>query len=66
MKREPISKRLYLEVNTPTKSIFRGFADSVIVPIEDGMVGILPGHVNTLARVVPGIIKAKSGIEQFS
>lgn len=61
MKREPISKRLYLEVNTPTKSIFRGFADSVIVPIEDGMVGILPGHVNTLARVVPGIIKAKSG-----
>ncbi|ACI19126.1 ATP synthase F1 subunit epsilon [Dictyoglomus thermophilum] len=61
MKRETSSKRLYLELSTPTKMVFRGFVDGVSVPIEDGMVGILPGHVNTLARVVPGIIKAKSG-----
>lgn len=61
MKREPTSKKLYLEVNTPMKSVFRGFVDSVSVPLEDGMMGILPGHVNTLARIMPGIIKARSG-----
>lgn len=61
MKRETSTKRLYLELSTPTKMVFRGFVDGVSVPIEDGMVGILPGHVNTLARVVPGIIKAKIG-----
>lgn len=61
MKRETSTKRLYLELTTPTKVVFRGFVDGISVPIEDGMMGVLPGHVNTLARVVPGIIKAKSG-----
>lgn len=60
MKREVENKRLYLEISTPMKSVFRGFVDSVNVPIEDGMIGILPGHVNTLARILPGILWAKS------
>ncbi|MGB9810964.1 MAG: ATP synthase F1 subunit epsilon [Dictyoglomus turgidum] len=65
MKKESTSKRLYLEVNTPMKSVFRGFVDAVSIPLEDGMIGILPGHVNTLARVMPGIIKARSGDKEI-
>lgn len=60
MKREIENRRLYLEISTPMKSVFRGLVDSVDVPLEDGMIGILPGHVNTLARIVPGILWAKS------
>lgn len=59
MKREE-GRRLYLEISTPTKSLFRGFVNSVNVPIEDGMLGILPGHINTLARITSGILWARS------
>ncbi|HPU44459.1 MAG TPA: ATP synthase F1 subunit epsilon [Dictyoglomaceae bacterium] len=53
-------KKIFLEINTPTKALYTGFVISIILPVEDGMIGVLPGHVNLLARIVPGILLAKT------
>ena len=53
-------KKIFLEINIPTKAIYTGFILSIILPVEDGMIGILPGHVNLLARIVPGVLLAKT------
>lgn len=58
--KEDVKKEIYLEIVTPVKVIYRGYVNSVILPVEDGMIGILPRHVNTLARIVPGILIAKT------
>jgi len=53
-------KKIFLEINIPTKALYTGFVLSIILPVEDGMIGILPGHVNLLARIVPGVLLAKT------
>uniref|UniRef100_A0A7C3MRU3 ATP synthase epsilon chain n=1 Tax=Dictyoglomus thermophilum TaxID=14 RepID=A0A7C3MRU3_DICTH len=58
--KEDVKKEVYLEIVTPVKVIYRGYVNSIIVPVEDGMIGILPRHVNTLARIIPGILISKT------
>lgn len=53
-------KLLHLEVTTPDKIVFKGDVSYIVVPVEDGMWGILPGHINTLAHLTIGVMKVVS------
>ncbi|MGB9856871.1 MAG: ATP synthase F1 subunit epsilon [Dictyoglomaceae bacterium] len=56
-----MNKRLlHLELATPDKIIFKGEVSYIVVPVEDGMWGILPGHINTLAHLTIGVMKVVS------
>lgn len=50
-------KFLHLELTTPDKVIFKGDVSYIVVPVEDGLLGILPGHINSLAHLTIGVMK---------
>jgi len=56
--------KLYLEIITPEKIVFKSEADEVIAPTVSGQIGILPNHVGLLTKIVPGEIIIKKGSEQ--
>jgi F-type H+-transporting ATPase subunit epsilon len=43
-------------VISPEASMFDGDADSVVVPIYDGQMGILPGHAPFMAPLGKGLL----------
>jgi F-type H+-transporting ATPase subunit epsilon len=43
-------------VISPDASMFDGDADSVVVPIYDGQMGILPGHAPFMAPLGKGLL----------
>jgi F-type H+-transporting ATPase subunit epsilon len=43
-------------VISPEASMFDGDADSVVVPIYDGQMGILPGHAPFMAPLGKGVL----------
>lgn len=45
---------LHLEIVTPESKTFEGEVDSVVVPTQEGEIGILPDHVGLLAQLEPG------------
>lgn len=52
---------MYLEVITPEKTILKEDVDEVLVPTQQGQIGILPHHTNLVTELVHGemIIKTK-------
>jgi F-type H+-transporting ATPase subunit epsilon len=46
-------------VISPEASMFDGDADSVVVPIYDGQMGILPGHAPFMAPLGTGVLTVK-------
>jgi F-type H+-transporting ATPase subunit epsilon len=48
---------LTLEIVTPERRVFRGTAESVVIPTTTGEIGILPGHVPLLTQVVAGELR---------
>ncbi len=50
---------LKLKINTPEGVIYEWKVKEVVVPTEDGMIGILPGHIPLVSVVKPGILKFK-------
>jgi F-type H+-transporting ATPase subunit epsilon len=48
---------LTLEIVTPERRVYRGTAESVIIPTKSGEIGILPGHVPLLTQVVAGELR---------
>ncbi len=57
---------ILLEIITPEKVIYSDKVSEVIVPTENGQLGILPEHVGLFAKVVPGeLIIKKGGSEQI-
>ncbi|MFH1996076.1 MAG: hypothetical protein ABIJ27_03650 [Candidatus Omnitrophota bacterium] len=45
-----------IEIRTPSKLIFQGKAESVILPGEVGVFEVLPFHKRLLARLVKGSV----------
>jgi F-type H+-transporting ATPase subunit epsilon len=43
-------------VISPDASMFDGEADSVVVPVYDGQMGILPGHAPFMAPLGKGVL----------
>jgi len=48
---------LTLEIVTPERRVFRGTAESVLIPTTSGEIGILPGHIPLLTQVVAGEVR---------
>lgn len=58
--------QLQLKIVTPEREIFNDSVDMVIAPSSEGEIGILPGHVNLMSKLVPGEMKIKkSGREHI-
>jgi F-type H+-transporting ATPase subunit epsilon len=43
-----------LEVLTPQAVVFEGEVDTVVAPLPDGWIGVLPGHAPFTARLMRG------------
>ncbi|MCS7238017.1 MAG: F0F1 ATP synthase subunit epsilon [Thermoguttaceae bacterium] len=50
-------------VLTPDRVIFSGPAEFVVVPLEDGELGIAPGRQELVAELAPGELRIRSGGE---
>ena len=53
-----------LEIVTPEKMIVREDVDEVVVPGEDGYLGVLPGHTPLLATLKGGDLWYRKGTEK--
>lgn len=52
---------ILLEIITPEKVVYSDKVSEVLVPTENGQLGILPEHVGLFAKVVPGELIIKKG-----
>ena len=48
---------LTLEIVTPERRVYRGTAESVIIPTTSGEIGILPGHVPLMTELSAGELR---------
>ena len=48
-----------LHVLCPDRNFYEGPCTSLILPTPDGEYGVLAGHVNTAAALVPGVLNAR-------
>lgn len=53
--------QMHLKIVTPEKLILEEDVDYVNVPSAEGELGILPHHVNLMARLSPGELRIKKG-----
>lgn len=53
--------QLKLKIVTPEKTVFEDSVDEVIVPGAEGEMGILPHHVNLMAKLLLGELRIKRG-----
>jgi F-type H+-transporting ATPase subunit epsilon len=58
---KPGDKRLQCVVVTPEKTWLDELADSVVLPVYDGELGVLPGHTPLIARLGYGELRTKTG-----
>lgn len=49
--------KLFLEIRTPDKEIFRGEIEQVILPGKDGLFGVLKNHAPLIATLQKGSVK---------
>ncbi len=52
-----------LEIITPEKTLLSDTVDMVVVPTENGEVGILPNHIPLFSKIIPGEVKIKKGAD---
>jgi len=50
-----------VDILTPDRRVLQAQADSVVVPAEDGELGILADHTPLVARLQPGEIRMRAG-----
>jgi F-type H+-transporting ATPase subunit epsilon len=58
---KPGEKRLQCVVVTPEKTWLDELADSIVLPVYDGELGVLPGHTPLIARLGYGELRTKTG-----
>lgn len=51
-----LPSKIQLEVVTPDAQFFSGEVDEVVVPGEDGALGILPGHAPLISTLQTGVL----------
>ena len=49
-------KTFRLEILSPDRAFYRGDSVSLIIPISDGMMGIMAGHTPLTAAIVDGAV----------
>jgi F-type H+-transporting ATPase subunit epsilon len=55
------TKRIPLSIVTPERPTWEGDVDSLVVPAQEGQLGILPGHAPLLAQLRPGTVIIRQG-----
>lgn len=59
-----MAKHIPLSIVTPERPTWEGEVDALIVPAEEGQLGILPGHAPLLAHLRPGtVVIRQEGME---
>ncbi|MBW7857236.1 MAG: ATP synthase F1 subunit epsilon [Leptonema sp. (in: Bacteria)] len=58
-----MAKQLDVSVVTPYKSLFQGAVDSLQLPVDDGLIGIMPGHASMLAKLGVGKLTIRQNTE---
>ena len=53
-RRVSMSKAFHLEILSPERTFYNGDCVSLMVPISDGMLGIMAGHTPLTAAIVDG------------
>jgi F-type H+-transporting ATPase subunit epsilon len=56
--------QIHLEIVTPERMVVREDVDEVVVPGEDGYLGVLPGHTPLLATLKTGDLWYRKGGEK--
>ena len=57
---------LKIEIITPEAWVYTGEAEMLTVPASEGELGILPGHIPLITRVLPGeLVIQRDGAEHF-
>jgi F-type H+-transporting ATPase subunit epsilon len=61
------NQTLQCVVVTPERTVLDTTADSVVVPMYDGELGVLPGRAALIGRLGPGELRARHGntVERF-
>jgi F-type H+-transporting ATPase subunit epsilon len=57
------TKRFPLSIVTPERPTWEGEVDALVVPAQEGQLGILPGHAPLLAQLRPGTVIIRQGNE---
>lgn len=58
------SKKIYFEITTPEKNVYRDEVDSISMPTEMGQITILANHIPLVSSLTPGeLIIRKDGKE---
>lgn len=52
-------KTFSLEIITPQKVAYKGNVGQISIPAYEGEMGVLPGHIDYLAMLLPGEIRIK-------
>ncbi|MBI2195740.1 MAG: ATP synthase F1 subunit epsilon [Candidatus Levybacteria bacterium] len=55
---------ILLEIITPEKVVYSDKVSEVLVPTDNGEIGILPKHIGLFAKVVPGELTIKKGASE--
>jgi len=61
-------KKFLLEIITPERTVYKNEVEYLSIPAYDGGMGVLPGHIDYLAELVPGEIRAhiSGNVELFA
>lgn len=54
-------KKLTLDIRDESRRLFQGEADELVVPMHDGLMGILPDHAPLIGLLKKGSIRLSSG-----
>ena len=60
-----MKSKLFLSIITPEKAALTDKeVDFVVIPALEGELGVLPGHISTVAQMKEGLLRDKAGKEQ--
>ena len=62
-----MAKTIQVDVVSAQENVFSGIAEFVVLPGEQGELGILPGHTPLISKIRPGTvrIKTEAGAEEL-
>ena len=61
-----MAKTFILRLLTPDRSVFEDEVEGVIVPGEEGELGVLAGHALLISTLIPGVVRYIQKDEAFS
>ena len=59
-----MAEQIQLEIVTPDRAVYSGAVEEVVLPSQDGYMGILPGHAPLLAQLDIGEVSYRVGQER--